>query len=566
MLLGLTAFGVGGVQMGLVAYRLRKASLGLLRRSIVAHACSLVAAVLSVGLIAAPDPAVAQTFQAPQGPSVSQANQTFNTQGPAPEIGNVYWIGSSNAGPTGTDAGAVQSVLLDPALGTGTIFAGSPNGGVWKSTNNGATWTALTDNQASLSIGSLSLDPTDPSGKTIIAGIGLTDNGFYVGQSYSNEPQTNGGQRTGLLYTSNGGATWSTIGLSSPSPESVVSAMARGNTILAATYEMQASTSSTAGYGLFRSTNGGATFTNMSGVAGSGLPLGAVTSLVADPNNTTTFYAAVKNSANNAATAVYISHDTGATWTPIFTATNSNTIISSTDPTVITLAAGPNGSVAIALSDLTHPKVFTAVFLSGNQGSTWNQLTAAPPVNSGDGQTPQNLHIAIDPTNKNIVYLSGDTSTTGVQLYRLNYDPSSNTSSATSLTFDGSAINNYQDANTAHADSRSITFDQSGNLILSSDGGIYMRTNPQGAGAWEGGTGSWSSLNGNLGVFEIYSIAYDANSKRLAIAAQDNNTALQSAPGSNVFNTTGGGDGTNAAVNDKTLTGLARSFSGTSAD
>ena len=537
--------------MGWVAYRFDEAASALAHRA--QRACSLFASVLLSGLIAASDPAVAQTFQAPQGASLSQVNQTFNTQGPAPEIGNVYSIGSTNGGVNGSDAGAVQSVLLDPALGAGTMFAGSPNGGVWVSGDSGTTWKALTDNQASLSIGSLSLDPTDPSGKTIIAGIGLTDNGFYVGQQFSNEPQTNGGQRTGLLYTNNGGASWSTIGLSSPFPESVVSVMARGSTILAATYEEQASTASTAGYGLFRSTDGGATFTNMSGAAGSGLPLGAVTSLVADPNSTTTFYAAVKNSASNSATAVYISHDSGATWTPIFTAANSNTIISSTDPTVITLAAGPNNSVAIALSDLSHPKVFTAVFLSGNQGASWNQLTAAPPVNSGDGQAPQNLHIAIDPTNKNVVYLAGDTSTTGVQLYCLNYNPTAGTSTATNLTFDGTVPNNYQDANTAHADSRSITFDQAGNLILSSDGGIYMRTNPQGAGAWEGGTGSWSSLNGNLSLFEIYSIAYDANSKRLAVAAQDNNTALQSAPGSNVFNTTGFGDGVNVAINDRTL-------------
>ena len=547
--------------MGLVAYCVGEAALrSLLRRASAAASeggFNLFLSVLLTSHIAGADPAGAQTFQSPQGRSLSQINQSFSSQGPAPEIGNVNSIGSTNGGVIGSDAGAVQAVLLDPALGAGTIFAGSPNGGIWKSTNNGTTWTPLTDNQSSLSIGSLSLDPNDPTGKTIIAGIGLTDNGFYVGP---NEPQTNGGQRTGLLYTTNGGATWSTIGLSSPPPpESVVSATVRGNTILAATYEMQDSNGSTASYGLFRSTNGGATFTNMSGAAGSGLPPGAVTSLVADPNSTTTFYAAVKNSTSPGATAVYISKDSGATWTSVFTATNSNSIISSTDPTVITLAAGPNGSVAIALSDLAHPKAFTAVFLSGNQGTlgTWHQLTSAPPVNSGDGQAPQNLHIAIDPTNKNIVYLSGDTSTTGVQLYRLNYNPTTNTSMRTNLTFDGTAADSYQDANTAHADSRSITFDQAGNLILSTDGGIYMRTNPQGAGAWEGGTGSWSALNGNLSVFEIYSVTYDANSKRLAIASQDNNTALQSARGSSVFNTTGFGDGVNVAINDTTLPKLS---------
>ena len=505
-------------------------------------------------MAAAPHPAASQT--------PLQVNQTFNSQGPAPQTGNYNWIGSADASPNGTDTGAVQAVLPDPALGAGTMFAAGTNGGVWISTNNGTSWKPLTDNQASLSIGSLSLDPTDPSGKTIIAGIGLTDNGFY---SQTGDPSASGGRRTGLLYSANGGTSWSALSLNVANPESVVSAMARGQTILAATYEVQAPRASTTGYGLFRSTDGGATFTNMAGAAGSGLRAGAVTSLVADPNNPTVFYAAIKNSADNGATAVYMSTDTGATWKSIFTSAYTPVISSGGDQTVITLAAGPNGSVALAVSDLTHPHTAPTVFLSGNQGTNWNQLTGAPAVNSGDGQTPQNLHIAIDPTNKNIVYISGDTQPccNSVQLYRLNYNPVTNTTSTpSSLTFEGTQASNTQDANTAHPDSRSITFDQAGNLILSTDGGIYVRSNPQGAGTWEGGSGTWSNLNGsNLALLEGYAIAYDANSKRIAIAAQDNGTALQVAPASATYTTINGGDGTNVAINDRTLTGLSAIYS-----
>src|SRR5258706_8618880 len=311
-----------------------------------------------------------------------------------------------------------------------------------------------------------------------IAAIGVTDNGEY---SQFNLNGGRGGPATGLLFTTNGGASWSALGQNSAfAGESVVSAMARGSTILAATFETQAPFSATAGYGLFRSTDGGATFSTVSG-AGSGLPTGAVTSLVADPNDPTTFYAAVKNGGNKSATAVYVSHNTGASWTPVFTAANSNGLISSTDATLITLAAGPGGSLAIALSDITT-KSLAGVFLSANQGGSWNQLTAAPNVVAG-GQTPVNLHLAIDPTNKNIVYLSGDayqncggaTPTTfcSIELFRVNYNPSSNTSTPTSLTFEGTKANNFLDASTVHADSRSITFDQAGNLILTSAGVVY---------------------------------------------------------------------------------------------
>ena len=64
-----------------------------------------------------------------------------------------------------------------------------------------------------------------------------------------------------------------------------------------------------------------------------------------------------------------------------------------------------------------------------------------------------------------------------------------------------------------HSDSRAITFDASGNLILTSDGSIYLRTSPQ------TDNGDWQRVNGNLSAFEVYKTAYDAVSKRLVVAA-----------------------------------------------
>ncbi len=183
--------------------------------------------------------------------------QTFVSQGPGPGYGLVNAIGSADQSPYGTTAGAIQALLPDPALGANTLFAGSPNGGIWVTNNFGTTWTPLTDNQGSLSIASLGLDPTDPSGKTIIASVGITDNGEYS-QFNVGSYQGRGGAQTGLLYTTNGGATWSTLGTTSAfAGESVIGVAARGNTLLAATYGVQNATGPTATYGLFRSTDDG---------------------------------------------------------------------------------------------------------------------------------------------------------------------------------------------------------------------------------------------------------------------------------------------------------------------
>jgi hypothetical protein len=41
---------------------------------------------------------------------------------------------------------------------------------------------------------------------------------------------------------------------------------------------------------------------------------------------------------------------------------------------------------------------------------------------------------------------------------------------------------------------------------------------------------TWEGLNNNLSVVEPYAVAYDAKSKRLGVATQDNRVSLQSAP------------------------------------
>jgi hypothetical protein len=136
-----------------------------------------------------------------------QVNQVFQSQGPSPSQGPFDTIQSADNFPNGTVTGAVGPIVSDPA--NNTIYVGTPNGGVFASRNNGASWSPLSDNQASLSISSLSLDPTDPTHQTLIAGTGLTANG-------SIGPDQNfigsGGLRDGLLYSTNGGTTWSRLG------------------------------------------------------------------------------------------------------------------------------------------------------------------------------------------------------------------------------------------------------------------------------------------------------------------------------------------------------------------
>ena len=84
---------------------------------------------------------------------------------------------------------AVSGIAGDPK----TYYMGTPGGGVWKTTNGGATWRAIFDEAHVASIGDLVVAPSDP-------------NVIYVATG----EQTPG---NGVWKSIDAGATWSNIGI-----------------------------------------------------------------------------------------------------------------------------------------------------------------------------------------------------------------------------------------------------------------------------------------------------------------------------------------------------------------
>src|SRR5437762_3812541 len=68
-------------------------------------------------------------------------------------------------------SGRVTAVAIDPA-NANIVYVGAAQGGVYKSTNGGSTWTRLMDSAMTLAVGSLELDPTDATGNTLLVGSG----------------------------------------------------------------------------------------------------------------------------------------------------------------------------------------------------------------------------------------------------------------------------------------------------------------------------------------------------------------------------------------------------------
>lgn len=80
-----------------------------------------------------------------------------------------------------------------------TFYIGVNNGGVWKTTDAGRTWTPIFDDQPTGSIGDVAVAPSDPNVVYVASGESLQRPDLSVGN--------------GMYRSSDGGETWSFIGL-----------------------------------------------------------------------------------------------------------------------------------------------------------------------------------------------------------------------------------------------------------------------------------------------------------------------------------------------------------------
>src|SRR3974390_838735 len=81
--------------------------------------------------------------------------------GPAP-IGPPFLAGGGFYG--GVNSGRVTATVVLPSGPlAGRVVIGTAGGGIWTSDNKGSTWTARSDTAASLAIGSVAIDPSNPN-------------------------------------------------------------------------------------------------------------------------------------------------------------------------------------------------------------------------------------------------------------------------------------------------------------------------------------------------------------------------------------------------------------------
>ena len=380
---------------------------------------------------------------------------TFVFQGPAGITGSISGpeISGSEFAPL---AGAVNTLALDPT-NADIAWIGSANGGIWKTTNlksNSPTWVPLTDHQASLSISSLSLDPTTGNQHVLVAGIGNFSPLSKVG-----------GPLTGILRTTNGGTTWTSLGAGSLSGERVVGVAARGIFIVVAVV------GNTTSRGIWRSADTGVSFQPVPDSAG--VPQGKVLELASDPSNSHRLYAGITGTDGD----LFRSDNDGENWKRLSGPPSSS--VKKSENIEISVHAGAVNAVYAAIEDVDTQQL-AGLFRSTDLGQTWTALDV-PNVNPG-AQGFADLSLAADPADANVVFVAGDhepNSEGGGQVFRCDASLHKD-QQCVRIVREGTKTSppSPPEGTAPHPDSRDMAFDALGQLVEADDGGVFLLSDP----------------------------------------------------------------------------------------
>jgi len=428
----------------------------------------------------------------------TSSNGFWSELGPSSSPGGYYGIGRFNC---------IQFRAGD----NNTYYAGSPSGGLWKTTDNGSTWTALTDDNDVLGVSDLVvLAGATTASDTIYIATGDRDGGsmWTLGGGQSND--NNG---IGVLKSTDGGTTWSATGLNFDASEKVtvnriIADPANSNTLYAATSSSAGGTYT----GFFKTTDGGASWTKTTA--------NMYVDMELKPGDPLTIYAATKIG------MIYKSTDGGTSWTKVLDDYNAG-------GRRIELAVSSNQPAWLYAVESNNSSKLFAVYKSTDSGTTFTKVYDGSSANhnllglvtDGSGTTGQggyDLALACDPTDANTLFLGGI----------ITFKSTDGGSSWTAVNcWTASTTYNKNGAPVVHADKHMLRFRSSDNsLFETNDGGIYITQ--------DGGT-SWTDKTNGTVPSQLYRIGLSQTLSSEVIAGlQDNGTKYLS--GGNWSNALGG--------------------------
>jgi photosystem II stability/assembly factor-like uncharacterized protein len=389
-----------------------------------------------------------------------------------------------------------------------TFWVGVAQGGVWKTTNSGQSWTPLTDELPILRISDIEVNPQDPDEMYIAVG-----DFEYIGVSLAlDDRKRHSHFGLGVYKTMDGGVTWNPTGLAFNQTQFDNSLIRK--IVLHPTDDQQVVAAGVDG--IFRSTDAGASWTTVLD--------SLVWDMEMDTVNIGTIYAATGyvGTLQEGNAGIYKSIDFGLTWTLLNTGIPAQGLVQRVNIEI----APSNPDILYAVScDMVDG--FYAMYRSIDGGATW---TVQSDFNDGvnilewyggsgsGGQGTYDLAMVIDPVNSDRVFVGG------VNMWG---------SDDGGATWDGCSywVNYY--GTSIHADQHQYRFNGvDGKWYVCNDGGV-MRTDDLQIGSWDDANNiggyewptTWENLSDGMQITSFYRLGLSANNPGFVIAgAQDNST------------------------------------------
>lgn len=389
-------------------------------------------------------------------------------------------------GPTSSSSGyrgqgRINIVAFHPT-NSNTYWVGTAGGGVWKTTNNGSTWTSVTQDLPVLSTSDIDFNPKNPNTVYVCTGDRDARDHFSLG----------------VLKTTNGGLSWDTTGIKWDA-----SSLRLTNSLVINKIDTNSLTLA-ASDGIYKSYNGGATWTNVQA--------GNFKQVLYHPTDTNIIYAtSFWTAANQTDAQIFRSKNGGATWTQVTNFDSSWRITLAVSPAdvkiVKAIVACNDSSKWRGLQGIWNStdtgKNFTRIFTDNN--CTTNILNSDVNGSGCAGQGNYDLALAIDPQNVNKVYVGGVNDW---------YSPDGGVNWSI-ITQWYSILSNVAEV---HADKHFLAFHPlvPGRLFECNDGGLYFTDNPQSM--------NWNDVSAGLNMTQYYRVAVDNAAEYVLCGAQDNGT------------------------------------------
>lgn len=370
----------------------------------------------------------------------------------------------------------VEAIAV-PSGSRNTIYVAPSDGNLWKTVNNGLTWTPVFDRESAFAIGDVAVAPSNAD--IVWVGTGVVQPRF-AGYAYPG---------TGVFKSTDAGKTWTNMGLAEthhigkvlidPTDPNVVFVAAMGH-----------QWTPNRERGVFKTTDGGRTWTHV-------LALDDVTGaidLAQDPSDRRVLYASMWQIEAGAKSGIYRSTDAGATWTklgnglPTGLMGRSNIAIAPSRPQTVYVFLDNRAPVANGEGGRTY--VGGEVYRSDDRGLSWRKANTEDlyPVFSVYGW--KFCDVRVSPDNPEEIYILGNRafhSTDGGKTYaRI-----------------GETIRRLRQTEglVMHLDHHELWIDPAdpNHLLLGNDGGVMA--------SWDRGR-SWLHMN-TIPAGQFYSVAVD---------------------------------------------------------